>query len=101
MRQYYTLIQAFTPEYRSLAEYLDSQGIEYTLGADFAQELKEFGYINPSKTSNDLVKKYTVLIDEHELSAIKLSVDGVSIIQNRASVNTLNTARKYFKWFLT
>jgi len=100
MKQYYTLVQAFVPFGRPLGEYLDEQGITYTLGADFSEELKKYGYIDPSGISGKLQKTYKVLIDEHELSAIKLSVDGVDIIQNRSSLKLQNKVRSYFSWIL-
>jgi hypothetical protein len=107
MKQYYTLVQAFTPTGRSLGEYLDQQGILYTLGADLYEELKKYGYINSSSYTisgytidGKILKTYKALIDEHELTAIKLSVDGVDIIRNRFSLNLLNKVRSYFSWIL-
>lgn len=98
MKQYYTLVQAFTPAGKSLDEYLDQQGILYTLGADFSEELRNYGYVGG--TVGKIQKIYKVLIDEHELSAIKLSVGGVDIIQNRSSLNFHNKVRSYFTWIL-
>jgi hypothetical protein len=100
MKQYFTLVQAFTPNHRSLAEYFETQNIEYQLGADLYEELKVFGYHDPNAKTGDLLKTYRVLLDEHELSAIKLSVDGVSNIQNRSGVKLQNKVRSYFSWFL-
>ena len=107
MKQYYTLVQAFTPTGRSLGEYLDQQGILYTLGADLYEELKKYGYIGPSNYTitgyiidGKILKTYKALIDEHELTAINISVDGVYIIQNRSSLNLLNKIRSCFSWIL-
>lgn len=99
MKQYYTLIQAFQPENISLPDYLDQQGIDYTLGAEFCEDLREFGFKVPI-VAGTLMKKYVVLIEEHELSAIMLSVDGVSVIQNRSGVKVQNKIRSYFSWIL-
>jgi len=100
MKQYYTLVQAFTPEHRSLTEYLETLNINYEIGADLYEELKEFGYYNSSAKTGDLLKTFRVLIDEHELSAIMLSVDGVSSIKNRSGVKLRNKVRSYFSWIL-
>lgn len=100
MKQYYTIIQNFIPSGRSLGEYLDEQGIHYTLGADFSEDLKEFGYIDPNTDPKQLKEIFRVLIDEHELSAIKLSVGGVDIIQNRSGLNLKNKIRSCFSWFV-
>ncbi len=100
MKQYFTLVQAFTPDHRALGEYLESQGIEYVLSADLYEELKDFGYYDPKCTTGTLLKTYRVLIDEHELSAIMLSVDGVTNIKNRPGVKAHNKIRGYFSWIL-
>jgi hypothetical protein len=100
MKKYYTLVQAFQPENRSLSEYLENQGIVYKLGADFSEELKEYGF-NYTVSSGTLLKTFRVLIEEHELSAIILSVDGVSVIRNRPFLNILNKIRGYFSWILS
>jgi hypothetical protein len=100
MKQYYTLIQNFIPSGRSLGEYLDEQGIHYTVGADFSEDLKAFGYIDPNTSPKQLKEIFRVLIDEHELSAIKLSVDGIDIIQNRSGLNLKNKIRGCFSWFM-
>lgn len=100
MKQYFTLVQAFTPDHRSLADYLDDQGIHYVLGADLYEELKKFGLYDANLTTGTLLKTYRVLIDEHELSAIMLSVDGVTKIQNRTEVAIQNKIRGYFSWIL-
>lgn len=100
MKQYFTLVQAFIPDHRPLGDYLDEQGIEYKLGADRYDELKMFGYFDPNANSASILKTFTVLIDEHELSAIKLSVDGVHVVQNRSAVKAQNKVRGYFSWFL-
>jgi hypothetical protein len=41
-----------------------------------------------------------VLIEEEELSAIMLSVGGVSVIQNRPYINAKNKIRGMFKWIV-
>lgn len=100
MKQYFTLVQAFIPDHRSLGDYLDEQGIEYKLGADRYDELKMFGYYDPNAKYDSILKTFTVLIDEHELSAIKLVVDGVHVVKNRPAVNAHNKVRSYFSWIL-
>jgi len=102
MKQYYTLVQAFSPENdKHLEDFLREQGIDFDLGADIASELKEFGYKELSGAHPmALLKKYTVLIEEHELSAIMLSVGGVTVIRNRPAVNAKNKVRGMFKWIL-
>lgn len=98
MKQYYTLIQDFTPANdRNLADYLDEQGIKFHLGAEFSTALKEVGY-RPESDANKLMRRCTVLIDEHELSAIMLSVGGVSVVGNSPTVNLKNKVRGWFKW---
>ena len=99
MKQYYTLTQNYIPEHRPLEDFLDEQGFEYHLGADLSEELKRYGYLVPA-ASGTLIKTYKVLLNEHELSAIKLSVDGVCIIENRPFVKVQNRIRSYFSWIL-
>lgn len=100
MKQYYTLVQAFQPEHRDLGDFLTEQGIDHSVGADFAEELKAFGFKDPTSKTGTLLKTYKVLIDEHELSAIKLSVDGVTVIQNRDGVKLQNKIRGMFSWIV-
>lgn len=100
MKQYYTLVQSFQPTHKNLQDYLEEQGISYTVGADMSEELWEYGFKNPSVQSGVLLKKFTILIDEHELSAIMLSVDDVSVIRNRSGVKVQNKFRSYFSWIL-
>jgi hypothetical protein len=100
VKQYYTLIQSFSPTHNKwLGDYLNDQEIEYDLGADFASELTVFGYNNIGNPA-ELLKKYVVLIEEEELSAIMLCVGGVSVIQNRPFINAKNKIRGMFKWVL-
>jgi alcohol dehydrogenase YqhD (iron-dependent ADH family) len=100
VKQYYTLIQSFSPAHdKWLGVYLNDQGIEYDLGADFAGELTFLGY-NGIGNPAELLKKYVVLIEEEELSAIMLSVGGVSVIQNRPYINAKNKIRGMFKWIV-
>jgi hypothetical protein len=101
MKRYYTLLQSFHHENdRGLDEYLATNDIDFKIGADFASELKLFGYTPPPGHEKDLLKKYIVLIEEHELSAIQLSVGGVTIIKNRPEVEFKNKVRGYFSWIL-
>jgi hypothetical protein len=100
MKQYFTLVQAFQPTHRGLGEYLEEQGIEYSLGADRYDELKMYGFYDANASPESILKTFKVLIDEHELSAIKLSVDGVHMVQNRSGVKAQNKVRSYFSWFL-
>lgn len=105
MRQYYTLTQSFavSSETKSLGPYLDSQDIKYNIGLEQAEDLYEFGFrnsvisINATMNNKALVKKYVVLLEEHELTAIKLCVDGVMVIANRRHYDMLNRVRGYFK----
>lgn len=101
MKKYYTLIQKFNDEdgNRDLTDFLHSNDIEYRISADTATELREFGLRQGSP--DDFYKKYVVLIDEHELTAIQLAVGGVILISNRSSVNLLNKVRGMFSWFVT
>ena len=99
MKQYYTLVQSFSPDNNKwLGDFLNDQGIEYDLGADFAGELKDLGYKNSNPA--ELLKIYTVLIEEHELSAIMLAVGGVTVVRNRPYENTRNKIRNMFRWIL-
>jgi hypothetical protein len=102
MKKYYTLVQIFTPQTdRCLGEYLEEQGIEFELGADFESELLPFGYAK-SRLPNgkdELLKKYTILIEDHELSAIMLSVGGVKQVGNRPFVTAKNKLRSCLGWF--
>jgi hypothetical protein len=101
VKQYYTLIQEFVPtNKRSLNEYLIEQGIEHEVGADFAEDFRKLGYNLPNMHPDELMSKCIVLIEEHELSAIMLSVDGVTIVDNRPFIDTKNKVRGWFKWFL-
>lgn len=101
MRQYYTLIQDFSPlNDRSLSEYLTEQGIKYDMGADFADEFISKNHYLIPKTSDKLMSKCVALIEEHELSAIMLSVGGVTVVDNRPFINVKNKVRGWFKWFM-
>lgn len=102
MRKYFTLVQDFIPELNNdgqLAAYLEDQGIKYEIGADFNKELIPLGYVSMTK-DKELKKTYVVLIEEHELSAIMLSIGGVQIIKNRNSINRRNKVRSMFSWIL-
>ena len=101
MKQYYTLIQEFVPtNERSLSEYLTEQGIEHEIGADFAEEFSRHGLQYGSALSDKFMLKCTTLIEEHELSAIMLSVGGVTVVDNRPFINTKNKIRRWFKWMV-
>lgn len=100
MKQYYTLVQSFIPENLSLGDYLEDRGIKYELGAERYDELQALGYYNPGTDRESIMKTFRVLIEEHELSAIMLSVDGVSKIQNRPGTDLRNKIRSQFSWFL-
>lgn len=98
MKQYYTLIQEFVPtNERRLSEYLTEQGIVHEVGADFADEFKKLGYY---MSTDKLMLKCTALIEEHELSAIMLSVGGVTVVDNRPFINAKNKVRGWFKWIV-
>jgi hypothetical protein len=98
VKQYYTLIQEFIPTNdRNLCDYLDEQGIQFDVGAEFTTELKEVGY-RAITDGDKLMRKCTVLIEEHELSAIMLSVGGVTVVGNRPFVDMKNKVRGWFKW---
>jgi hypothetical protein len=103
MKFYHTLVQPYNDDSlnRQLDAYLTEQGIEYDMGADFADELSKFGFkVTLHVTGDKLLKKTIVLIDEHELSAIMLSVDKVSEIRNRPWIETKNKFRRLSKWLL-
>lgn len=104
MRNYYTLVQKFDVEgndcNRDLTDFLYSNNIEYKISADTAADLREFGLNDNALDGREFYKIYTVLIDEYELSAIQLSVGGVTLIRNRSSVELLNKVRGVFSWFL-
>jgi hypothetical protein len=100
MRTYRTLTQLFEGSNTPLGVYLDQQQIEYTLAVDCMVNLYSKGWKSEWEDSDILVKCYTLLIDEHELSAITLAVDNVHQIKNRKIYNILNVVRGWFKWIL-
>lgn len=107
MRQYYTLVQPFVGEGElSLEEYLAESRIQADVGADLASELVEFGFKITSETCSNnvpgdtLLKRYIVLLEEHELTAIKLTLDNVQVLENRPAVELHNKVRGCFKWIL-
>jgi hypothetical protein len=102
MKKYYTLVQPFVGEGElSLEEYLAESRIEADVGADLAAELVEYGYEKGKEESyGTLLKKYVVLLDEHEIIAIKLALDNVQVLENRPAIDLQNKVRGYFKWFL-
>lgn len=105
MRQYYTLIQPYIHVGEvSLEEYLSQSGIKVDIGADLSSELVEYGLKKTDATTDivddPLLKKYVVLLEEHELTAIKLSINNIQILENRPTVNLHNKMRGCFKWFL-
>jgi hypothetical protein len=101
VKQHYTLIQEFIPtNERSLSEYLTEQDIEHEVGADFSDEfISKHHYLVPN-ASDKLMLKCIALIDEHELSAIMLSVGGVTVVKNRPFIDAKNKVRGWFRWFL-
>jgi len=101
MKQYYTLIQEFVPtNERSLSEYLTEQGIEHEVGADFSEEFRRRGYHVPTMQDDKLMSRCIALIEEHELSAIMLSVGGITVVDNRPFINIKNKVRGWFKWIV-
>jgi hypothetical protein len=101
VKQYYTLIQEFAhTNERSLSEYLTEQGIRHEVGADFADEFISKNHYMVPALPDKLMSKCIVLIEEHELSAIMLSVGGVSVVDNRPFINTKNKVRGWFKWIV-
>lgn len=101
MKKYYTLAQAHYPSKEgALDYYLLSQGIKYRLGAEWDESLASRGHRVDWGSGPQLVYVYYVLIEEYELSAIKLSVDGVQIIKNRRYLNFINGIRMCIKWVI-
>ncbi len=104
MKQYFTLTQTFLLGNRDnmvLEEYFRGQGIPFDIGAELAGDMRSKGFkIRGDVTDGTLLKRYTVLLDEHELSAISLSVDGVQIVRNTTYIDRKNKVRGWFKWFL-
>lgn len=99
MKLYYTLVQPFQSEgNRDLGNYLKAQEIKYTIGADTVEELRKYGCKIADK--KQMMYRYVALIEEHELSAISLSVSDVEIIRNRTEQVLRNKIRGCFKWFL-
>lgn len=98
MKLYYTLAQSFVlaGENMTLNEYLDEQGIKYKVGADWSYDLGVGVAINDEKHVAILMKYFVVLLDEYELTVIKMAVDGVIIADCRPFVNFKNRIRKYF-----
>lgn len=107
MKLYHTLAQPLHTEDRDLEEYFKSQDIGYHLGADIPEDLAEYGFsvdqdgeIHPLLGHRKLVAVYVALLDDSDLSAIKLSIPEVQIIENRRWLNFRNTLRRQFSWFL-
>ena len=107
MKIYYRLTQPYESKLiddnsgsnRTLHSYLDEQDIRYSMGADHAADLKKFGLEYNGLNSYHLMRTYTVLLDEHELSAIKLAVDNIQIIKSNFYHLVLNKIRGWFRWF--
>jgi hypothetical protein len=102
MKKYYTILQPFdsSPE-RSLSEYLDEQGMKYSLGGSLSSELREANFrheFDVMGIEHRIIKRYEVLLDEHELSGIKLTIENLLIIDNSPSVERKNKFRKMFSW---
>ena len=83
-----------------LSQWLTNNGIQYHLSAEFASDLREFGYSPAISDSKDFLSKYVILIEEHELTALQLSISGVTIIENRKSIRIKNKIREIFSWML-
>lgn len=95
MKLHRTLVQPFLLEdNRSLAEYLTTNGISYHISAEFAEDIGLKG----SHGSGILINTYVALIEEHELSAIFLSVDNIHQIKNRRWYDIKNSFRNTFRW---
>ena len=108
MKLYHTLVQPLFTDDRDLERFFINQGIKYHLGGDRQEDLREYGFtidgfgeVHPLTGQATIVGKYVVLLDESDLSAIKLSIPEVQIIRNRAWYNFVNTVRGYFSWFLS
>lgn len=107
MRMYRTLVQPLFTQDIDLEDYFRGQGIDYKLGADWQEDLTSYGFtidrdglVHPLAGNRALVATYIVLLDESDLSAIKLSIPEIQIIRNRSWYNFVNKIRGYCSWFL-
>ena len=100
MKRYYTLVQPFNEQGTTLAAYFRRQDITFSLGADRVDELKKLGFEGPNLDNDAIVKRYIVLLDEHELTAIQLTLDHVQILENEPMTERKNKLRKAFRWFV-
>ena len=123
MKKYYTLIQPFLigkDQDTSLTDFLYDRNIPFHIGGVFGDEQLYSEYYPADWTSTasyfkyagnssitfavednlNLLRKFVILLDEHELSAIKLSVDNVTIIRNTRYYEFVNKVRSIFKWFI-
>ena len=91
MKYYYTLGQPFSGNERDLSDYFDSIGIEYKMGADYESD---------RMLDNTFLRTYVVLLEEEDLSAIQLSLDGVRVIKSQPYYTLVNKVRDKFKWIL-
>ena len=100
MKKYYTLVQPFNEQGTTLAEYFRRQDIPFSLGADRVDELMKLGFSDPNLDNDAIVKRYIVLLEEHELTAIQLTLDHVQILSNEPMTERRNQLRKAFAWFV-
>ena len=92
MKKYYTIIQGF--DCYDLSSYFQEHGIKYHISADFIP------VVNPTDGSReeDLVKIYTVLLDDTDLLHIKLIFSDVNVTKNNKYTEFKNKVREFFTW---
>lgn len=103
MKLFYTLAQPFTPhegQNMGLRRYFTDQNIPCTIGGNFASDLRERGLTDSGFDKADIVNIFSVRLDEHMLTAIKMSVDGVHIIDNTPWENRINKLFRFCNRFL-
>jgi hypothetical protein len=95
--QYYTL--AAPREYRDeLSKAIVRMGIDYRLSADFLEDIELNAGSGQVFERDSLILMYRVCIDKETLTAIRLSVPSLYIVENRRHIKILNSLRRLFSW---
>lgn len=94
MKQYRTLVQGFTDN-KSIGNWLDDNCIRYHLSADFSE------YVNLRDTHGPgvLINTYTALIDDDDLTAMKLTLGDIHEVKLQGGYRVRNLFRRMFSWF--
>jgi hypothetical protein len=95
---YYTLAQSIDLGKGRIHNYLRDRNIDYRSGVERWDELWIISGDRPK--ADRMAWIYIALLDESDLSAIRLSFDDIVVVRNRFDIELKNKFRRLFRWFL-